>query len=431
MSIDGARWRACRGSSLVAAGVAIVMTAACPQATTTPTANKGGSGGAAGSGGSGGTAGGGGSGGAAGRGATDGPPQFDAAADPVADRTPDRAPDTPADVSTDRSSREASRDVDIKAAQMACTRLAINRCNQFKVCEGQIIVDRVYGSQVGCHAFLEATCMDGLLLPWSGDTPMRVNACADAVANPTPASCAAHLIGADIAICTAPGGGIENGGICLGGEQCASGVCQSYSTAEPCGTCRARIALGGNCFGAARACVTGTVCAWEVCVTPARIDEACSSAKPCGLGLACLAKSDLVADTTCRKFAMEGETCGADGVAPPCDNRFSVYCNYGPGGATFPRGKCTLLKLADAGGTCGTLADGTQIACKSAVCRRDLSGGQSSPTGTCIARVKLGEACNTQSQTGPLCGPGLICVLTTAGGTTGTCGARDFAMCPK
>ncbi len=409
------------------------------------TAGRGGAGGAGGTGGAGG---GGGSAGA------------DAARELAPDAPPDRTPDLPPDLTPDRPGREAARDVNMMTADLACTRLATATCDRFERCAGTYLISRDYGTKAACLAAEKNLCLGSTLRPWSGATPMRTDACATAL-NASPCS----DLGVALAGCPPAVGGIEDDGTCVASSQCSSSRCIiSSPNVELCGKCFPAIAIvpeGGACVSSGE-CVPGLVCpSTAMCTAPALFGEACSSAKPCRTGFLCLG------GTCTARIAMEGAACESPPMTiPDCDDRVGLVCRTdAPDGGTTDASadggadpdastdgapadasaddaaadagttkKCVRNLLADIGGTCGTLADGTLVICKNGgLCQRPLvmdAGTARSPTGTCVANAGLGQPCDSQPQTGPRCEVGLRCIHTGMTGTVGTCKVLDFAACP-
>jgi hypothetical protein len=103
---------------------------------------------------------------------------------------------------------------------------------------------------------------------------------------------------------------------------------------------------------------------------------------------------------------------------PECDHSLGFYCDGSPG-------KCAAITFAASNGeACGTLANASVVACPgSATCV--VPAGQTE--GKCVADAADGGACDTLN--GPSCARPARCVVTTQGGTAGTCRVLDGSVC--
>ncbi len=212
------------------------------------------------------------------------------------------------------------------------------------------------------------------------------------------------------------------GGVCIGDEECATGLhCSASSSPGACssGTCAAYALLGQSCASAActpgttcnasRVCVAiqlvgagaacdnnttvcdrGFYCASGACATLPAQGASCATSHVCAVGLGC------AADGTCQPFSKLGASCGGSSQGP---------CGLPPfsGMDCSASNVCTALVAAQ-GGSCsasvqcvsGTTCDGT--------------------TNTCVPLLGAGAACTANAQcwsrtcssgacTSPICGP--------------------------
>ncbi len=203
-----------------------------------------------------------------------------------------------------------------------------------------------------------ALCMDQAKNPGTGYTTAFRHACASALTN---AACADA--DAVATACGAPKGALPRGASCAKDDQCAGGYC-----AMPDGG-----TLGSSC---------GT------CSTPVWAKEFDSCIAPnarCLPGLVCLEYLDNLA--SCRAFdAKRGGTAGE-------------YCTVGQlcaEGLGCLNSKCKPMKVSGLGEPCGY----PLATCGGAlVCAK----------GACSTPAALGEACSSNGDTAPTCGPWLEC----------------------
>lgn len=199
--------------------------------------------------------------------------------------------------------------------------------------------------------------------------------------------------------CEAP---VPAGGVCLGEDECADGLrCVS-------GRCAPVAREGERCetpfaCAAGLACqqtfTTGGSCMATTCSEAGRDTGNCRTTRPTGRAcredLRCnpleVCALESTATGTCRRIPRRGESCEgflgwecADGLV--CD---------------LVAHTCELPRL---GGTCGITSLDPTSACGPALgCDARVDG-----TNVCVARVREGGACNTES-----CEPGLHCATDT------------------
>ncbi len=364
-----------------------------------------------------------------------------------ADARPDLGPDTAPDAFT----RETNPDVNAMTADTACATWANNRCAKMKTCTNGDLIERDYGTEATCQAQLKEECKANVFWRWTGDTPMRVMACATAVA----AQSCSDFFTEDVPLpaCAPPRGYIEDGGTCIASEQCYSAYCRIAGNSL-CGVCRRRAMAGENCAGTE--CVAGFNCVGSVCVSRGTAGAGCNASdKPCGAGTSCVGAT-MTTEGACQRFLTTvGAACDTADMRtlPQCDSRVGLYCKVAapdggaadagtdggepdagsdaipPDGGASTVGACARNTWVDIGGVCN--ADGSLRCRNAAVCNRLPPDGSSVvQTGVCGARVGAGLMCNTRGSIGPACirGGGLRCVEMM--GTVGTCTARDFMACP-
>ncbi|MFO0592145.1 MAG: hypothetical protein U0441_31670 [Polyangiaceae bacterium] len=174
---------------------------------------------------------------------------------------------------------------------------------------------------------------------------------------------------------------------CAAAVQCASGYCR-YTSADGCGVCAPRVALGADCSADWLACEPGTFCGSDgKCATiPVKEGDACMSG-PCGLTLMCV-------DGKCA--ASEGAAC--TGLLD-CNLTNGYVCDD----ATMT---CKQATFADVGEACG---DDQLHSCTIA---GNCEGKK------CVARSEVGEDCNGNV----LCARDLECV-------DNKCAERTYPTC--
>jgi hypothetical protein len=178
--------------------------------------------------------------------------------------------------------------------------------------------------------------------------------------------------------CTAAGT-LANGAGCVYDYQCSSGYCQGTIGTYQCGTCTARVAVGGTCEHIAD-CDTGLWCSSGTCKKSTAAGQACKVTDECADGSNCQGG---VCKPTGVHAKKAGETC-----------QVSYECVEG---LACENWKCAEPVFANAGDSCGMSATcGNGLICTAA--------GKCvayAPNGSCANSsygCVLGQYCNTASK---------------------------------
>lgn len=216
--------------------------------------------------------------------------------------------------------------------------------------------------------------------------------------------------------CKPKGGTLTEGAACVDDTQCASGACQRAENAS-CGTCRASVAVGGDCTNGH--CVTGSVCVSSngkaTCVAEkiAQAGESCSSENGvvrCASGLSCSfagdkatcrAPGDTGAACSSRRDCKEGLACVsgkcaaavAEGGACSLDE-----CATGLGCDSTTK-KCAKYKLVPDGAACDDANICETGSCSGVSADASSDGGVTVTPGKCIPVLAEGAACTPDSKT--------------------------------
>jgi hypothetical protein len=267
------------------------------------------------------------------------------------------------------------------------------------------------GREAELSARLEKECTLVSSAPGSGITPTALVACAAKMR----AACGDDDACEDILVA----GTLADGAACGADTQCASGDCKSSSTtANRCGVCVARVAIGGACGGAdAGNCVKGASCATkggttgtcvartvlaegDVCFDPAKPASApasCGEGLVCnqdgsntstvvkctkrgGAGSSCISESDCLEALTCLNA-----TCGSPG---PIGTSCTTSSQCANAVCSSDTKKCVAVEWVAAGGACDSIVR----RCTRGSCSQSGSG-----PGTCIDPLPDGAACTVDS----------------------------------
>jgi hypothetical protein len=165
------------------------------------------------------------------------------------------------------------------------------------------------------------------------------------------------------------------GAACRKDFECESNACTGSST--QCGTCVTRKKAGEACTDADE-CPVGGYC-YKKCYAPVFLGDSCDEYRICGNGLGCTGGK-------CVKIGKVGEPCDGD---IDCDLAKMVQCNK-------TTKKCEQTTWVDPGASCPkAFDDGPPISCgKGSSCIRPASD----TTGTCVANVKVGQACGDSAR---------------------------------
>jgi hypothetical protein len=329
--------------------------------------------------------------------------------------------------------------VNVTAAQ-ACADSARARCQRFDACSNNTYNAIHYGDEPTCESALTSTCLTNLGAPGTGATPATVEACAQAIPGE---SCADYFGQNPPAACATPVGTIANGSACATSAQCQSTFC-AVGASSLCGVCAAVPAVGATCSVAAD-CGSrgGLTCQNGACAAFVASGGACGKDAPCAPGFSCVGATKTASGTCQADGATVGASCDAkQATGPKCDPDLDLVCIAS---------MCSAEMIATGSAACGVVSPGTVTRCGAAgVCV--LSAPDAGPPsdagaeagsdggadagevdagapmqGTCLPPAIVSGACDTAS--GPDCMAPAKCVVTTDGGTSGTCQVVDPSAC--
>ena len=315
----------------------------------------------------------------------------------------------------------------------ACGDIAAQRCNERSTCtlpadatgSGFNLLEN-YGDPATCLTRETLLCTNGLMAPQTGNSPLKVEACASEFAGYT---CQEFFDNNPPTDCVVTGS-IANGGSCAFNGQCTSGTCQGIRTAA-CGMCADPLGVGADC--SSTTCASGQRCliATHQCAAVVAMGGSCDSMHPCDRGLVCFGNDTATMTTgTCQSAGTQvGQACG--GSMPACDGTLGLYCGGPAGAKTCMRviygatgspdaGADAAVGSPDAGTAlpCGVLADGTHVGCVAGSCYTATGLASGNDQGTCKPFAADDMPCDLTL--GPDCMPPARCAATGAG-SAGTC----------
>jgi hypothetical protein len=288
------------------------------------------------------------------------------------------------------------------AAVKACAEYAYAYCAWLGTCSSYELQFR-FDSTTTCEAIENALCLAGFAAPATGSTLAGREACTSILQQQGQGwACADFIFGLNPPPdCQIAKGSLPNGATCAEVTQCQSGYC-GYLAGGACGTCAPAPQAGGSC--ALTACPTGLNCLGSppVCTAISLLGGACGPAQRCNAGLSC------VSNVCQASVTAMNLPCSFTGAG--CDIYDGLACNAASG-------TCLTATLAQPGQACGIVED-QNAPCVVSTCVR----------GVCVGNVPLGGACDLTS--GPPCFSSTRCVVSTDGGTSGTCQLNSVATCP-
>lgn len=312
-------------------------------------------------------------------------------------------------------------------ASAACTAYATALCQKGDSCtngrwSAQRFVDEatcIKRESLGCAASLGASD--------SSSTPAFFRGCAGSVGA---ASCNDFFNQVTAPACLVAAGPRAKGQACSLNAQCQSTWCH-YNQGGSCGTCDDRPAAGAACVSDGDCGSRGLTCTkTNVCAGLGVAGGACDDARPCGYGTACIGQTKTAPGSCVASATTVGAACDPKrdtGVS--CQGTLGLYC--------APDATCQPEIVANAGQACGRLAvvdagappdGGGGKSFNVATC---AAGGACVPagnaSGTCSAPAADGSACDREI--GPPCLAPARCVVTTDGGSAGTCVLPGTATC--
>jgi hypothetical protein len=297
------------------------------------------------------------------------------------------------------------------AIARACADTAFARCNALHVCSDAALEIR-FGDLRTCEAIFEASCLNVLSAPSSGQTIAGAEACTADLAQPNPKwQCADYLLAQNPPPeCQLPNGGLADGAPCALPQQCKSGFC-SVANGKMCGTCAPAIAVGASCAGLS-ACPRQYLCngPTQKCVGYANMGSSCSPGQPCAAHLACVGYNPQSgAPGTCEQaIGTANSPCSFQGAG--CDVLQGLSCNA-------QTQTCATALIQMPGEACGVVGN------QQAYCY----GGGDCVDGACRAAGLPGDPCDIVN--GPSCITLANCIVDADGGTSGTCQMSNGSSC--
>jgi hypothetical protein len=318
----------------------------------------------------------------------------------------------PGDASKDSSMMDAS-----PLITATCANVAMAECAKLETCSPLLMQTR-YGSVSTCQTRLSATCANALDAPSTGNSPAQLDACLKVYGT---WSCTDYIDNVNApAACAQQKGKLASGAACAFPAQCETGFCAIRPHAV-CGTCADAPKVGDSCADLTT-CGEGLLCiaSSKSCATLGTVGETCDADSPCGAHLSCIGANAAKATVgKCQtSVAKKGATCDpTNQTGPGCDFDAGFVCNS-------MSKECEPITVSPAGGPCDS--DDHQFAVCSA--SGSCSASEAGALGTCTAAAVDGKACTTAAK-GPGCLVPARCILTTDGGTTGTCQVEETPMC--
>ena len=256
-----------------------------------------------------------------------------------------------------------------------------------------------------------------------GVSAAALQACADAIVAPTNCRLSTGPVPTACAVLEQKGQG-ATGSACGRNSACASGSCNLSSST--CGTCEARIAVGGACSSSASSsdtCVNGSDCIGDRCVADGTVARggSCQFTQNCAAGLACVGGfcGNLLAENaSCTRsdacdgglFCLDGKCTKRIAVGDDCEQAsqlsgadFREVCVKGALCSPTSR-KCVVPSYAPSGAACGFL-EGALVLCATGSCESTGSGAA-----TCVGPIADGQPCDESSSARRYCDIGARCV---------------------
>jgi hypothetical protein len=323
-----------------------------------------------------------------------------------------------------------------QAALKACADEAVALCTLRQTCS-PFGLAAVYPSLTSCETRTALPCVADLGANGTGQTPAGVEACATAYPSEV---CTAFYDDDPVAACVPPAGTGQTGGLCGASAQCTSTFC-AISQYQVCGTCQPLPAVGATCqvdddCGRDLACAVPTGATSGKCAAWGASGGTCLTGyQPCGSGLACVGDDEatMVMGTCQALGATVGAACQTTRkTMPNCEGELGLVCIAAAGSMGI--GTCQSIQLVGPGVACGDTGGnpptGYAECTAGGLCAKPLTdAGTPATSGTCVAPVADGVACDNDPTKGPPCLAPAKCVPASAGVTTGTCTLPNATKC--
>ncbi len=289
----------------------------------------------------------------------------------------------------------SSNDPPVTVAEQ-CGKLATAVCARLSSCSPYLL-RYYYGDAPTCVARVQLTCAPYVGLQGSSWTVERLRAC---TAGYTSGTCADYFAPGGPAACRPTAGTLADGAACANSNQCKSALCNLGLGG--CGTCVKPAASGEACT-TQKPCALGLNCTGGKCAPSGGSGAACgTNSAPCQTGFYCKTNA-------CAPVQAAGATCDPAALSADCDPLQGLYCD------TTSR-KCTAYKVVDSGQACGTVGTSITLCSASGTC----SGV--APNRKCLAAAKDGAACGGATSTNLSCVSPAAC-------TASACSVFNPATC--
>lgn len=277
-----------------------------------------------------------------------------------------------------------------------CAKLAAAVCDRLGRCS-QYLLRYYYGDATTCAERVQLTCAPYVDLPGSSWNLDRLRACTAGYASGT---CADYFAPGGPAACRPVAGTLADGAACANGNQCKSALCNTGLGG--CGTC-VQPAKSGEACTTQKPCALGLSCAGGKCAPSGGNGAACgATSAPCQTGFYCK-------NNACAPVLGVGAACDPASLTAECDPIQGLYCD------TTSR-KCAAYKVVDSGQACGSTGGSVTLCSASGTC----SGV--APNRKCLAAAKDGAACGAATSTNLSC-------VSPASCTAGACSVFDPITC--
>ena len=277
-----------------------------------------------------------------------------------------------------------------------CAKLAAAICDRLGRCSDYLL-RYYYGNAATCNERVQLTCAPYVGLAGSSWSIDRLRAC---TAGYTTGTCESYFAPGGPTACQPVAGTLADGVACANSNQCKSALCSLGLSG--CGTCVQPAKTGEACT-TQKPCALGLNCTVGKCAPSGGSGATCGTNQaPCKTGFYCKT-------TTCAPVLAAGATCTPGTAVAECDPIQGLYCD------TTTR-KCVGYKVVDAGAACGS-ANGSISLCSAA---GTCSG--TAPASKCLAAAEDTKACGTATTTNLSCVSPAAC-------TSGACKVFDPATC--
>jgi hypothetical protein len=320
-------------------------------------------------------------------------------------------------------------------ANQACADQAHAACTKRDSCSlSGYLNHQTYGDEQTCEMRTTLTCVSALAAKGTAQSPAHVESC---VAEYGSYACTNYYENNPSGACVPPAGSGTTGAPCGAAAQCASSYC-AIPQQQVCGTCQPLPKPGATCqvnadCGRDLECAIPTGMTTGTCAAYVAANGAClSGSQPCEPGQACVGDDEATGQMgACQpQGTSTGAACDSSRkTASNCDGALGLACI--PSAAGSGVGTCQPITLAADGSPCGPV--GSKPITGFATCQAGglcVKATATATTGTCVAPVADGAACDSDPTKGPPCLMPAKCVVPSgSSATAGTCRLPDASKC--